>query len=163
MVLSEWREFPSAPCLAGKKNLMTARFSMLLKSRASLTWFVVSFLVGLRTYQHPDNTQSAETEIKFCTTATFWSCNFQKKSHFLKHLHYPYFLKMRLYYSRPHKPVHLPCTSHNVRNGKSTTITGQTSTFHVFTKVHTAMWWHHNLQRVLTRGFPKSADWQRTI
>ena len=30
-----WREFPSAPCLAGKENLMTARVSMLLKSRAS--------------------------------------------------------------------------------------------------------------------------------
>jgi len=30
--LSEWREFPSAPCLAGeKKNLMTASVSMLLK------------------------------------------------------------------------------------------------------------------------------------
>ena len=34
MFLSEWLEFPSAPCLAGKKNLMTARVSMLLKSRA---------------------------------------------------------------------------------------------------------------------------------
>jgi len=34
MFLSEWREFPSAPCLAGK-NLMTARVSMWLKSRAS--------------------------------------------------------------------------------------------------------------------------------
>jgi len=35
MFLSEWREFPSAPCLAGKKNLRTARVAMLLKSRAS--------------------------------------------------------------------------------------------------------------------------------
>ena len=36
MFLSEWREFPSAPCLERKKkNLMTARFSMLLKSHAS--------------------------------------------------------------------------------------------------------------------------------
>jgi hypothetical protein len=35
MFLSEWREFPSAPCLAGKKkNLMSPRVSMLLKSRA---------------------------------------------------------------------------------------------------------------------------------
>jgi len=33
--LSEWREFPSAPCLAGGWDLMTARVSMLLKSRAS--------------------------------------------------------------------------------------------------------------------------------
>jgi len=35
MFLSEWREFPSAPCLAGKRNLMTAHVSMLLKSRPS--------------------------------------------------------------------------------------------------------------------------------
>jgi len=36
MFLSEWREFPSAHCLAGgKKFLMTARVAMLLKSRAS--------------------------------------------------------------------------------------------------------------------------------
>ena len=54
MFLSEWHEFPSAPCLAGKKNLMTARVSMLLKSRASLTCFRACFLPGrLRTYQHP--------------------------------------------------------------------------------------------------------------
>jgi len=35
MFLSEWREFPWVPCLAGKKNLMTAHVSMLLKSRMS--------------------------------------------------------------------------------------------------------------------------------
>src|SRR5215468_7704336 len=35
MFLPEWREFRSAPCLAGKKNLKTARVSMLLKLRAS--------------------------------------------------------------------------------------------------------------------------------
>jgi len=47
MFLSEWCEFPSAPCLAGgKKNLMTARVLMLLKSRASLTCFRVCFLPG---------------------------------------------------------------------------------------------------------------------
>jgi len=33
--LSEWREFPYAPCLVEKKNEMTARVSMLLKPRAS--------------------------------------------------------------------------------------------------------------------------------
>ena len=33
--LSEWREFPSAPCLAGGGDLMTARVSILLKSHAS--------------------------------------------------------------------------------------------------------------------------------
>ena len=48
MFLSEWREFPSAPCPTGgkKKNLMTARFSMLLKSRASMTCFRACFLPG---------------------------------------------------------------------------------------------------------------------
>ena len=47
MFLSEWREFPSAPCLAeGKKYLMTARVSMLLKSRVSLTCFRACFLPG---------------------------------------------------------------------------------------------------------------------
>jgi len=43
MFLSEWHEFPSAPYLAGK-NLMTARVSMLFKSRASLTCFRTYFL-----------------------------------------------------------------------------------------------------------------------
>ena len=46
MFLSEWREFPSAPCLAGRKKMMTARVSMLLKSRASLTCFRARFLPG---------------------------------------------------------------------------------------------------------------------
>jgi len=46
MFLSELRKFPSAPCLAGGKNLMTARVSMLLKSRASLTCFQACFLPG---------------------------------------------------------------------------------------------------------------------
>jgi len=47
MFLLEWRECPSAPCLAGKKkNLMTARVSMLLKSRASLICFRICFIPG---------------------------------------------------------------------------------------------------------------------
>ena len=36
MILSEWREFPSTPCLAEKRNLVTTHVSMLLKWRASL-------------------------------------------------------------------------------------------------------------------------------
>jgi len=54
MFLSEWCQFPSAPCLGGKKTLVTARVSMLLKSRASLTCFRACFSswLGLRTYQH---------------------------------------------------------------------------------------------------------------
>jgi len=44
---SEWREFPSGPCLAGeKKNLIKARDSILLKSRSSLTCFRACFLPG---------------------------------------------------------------------------------------------------------------------
>ena len=46
MFLSEWREFPSAPCLTGKKNLMTAHILMLLKLCASLTCFRACFLPG---------------------------------------------------------------------------------------------------------------------
>jgi len=46
MFLSEWREFPSAPCLAGRKNSMIVRVSMLLKSHASLTCFRACFLPG---------------------------------------------------------------------------------------------------------------------
>ena len=48
MLLSEWREFPSALCLAGvsRENLMTSRVSILLKSRASLTCFRACFLAG---------------------------------------------------------------------------------------------------------------------
>jgi len=44
MFLSEWRQFPSVPCR--KKDLMTARVSMLLKSCASLTCFRACFLPG---------------------------------------------------------------------------------------------------------------------
>ena len=42
MFLSEWREFHSAPCLAGKKKV-TARVSKLLKSRASPDVFPFRF------------------------------------------------------------------------------------------------------------------------
>ena len=46
MFLSEWREFPPAPCLTEKKNWMTARVSMLLKSGASLTCVRACFIPG---------------------------------------------------------------------------------------------------------------------
>jgi len=54
MFLSEWLEFPSAPCVVEeKKNLMTARVSMLLKSpRPWHASELVSFLFGLRTHRH---------------------------------------------------------------------------------------------------------------
>ena len=55
MFLSEWREFPSAPCLAGKKKSWWQLASRCCWNRAR-PWHaskLVSFLVGLRTYQHP--------------------------------------------------------------------------------------------------------------
>jgi len=48
-----WISFGALPCRK-KKNLTTARVSMLLKSRTSLTCFRACFLPGwLRTYQYP--------------------------------------------------------------------------------------------------------------
>ena len=44
MSVSELHEFPSAPCLAGKKKLDES--SIMLKSRASLTCFRACFLPG---------------------------------------------------------------------------------------------------------------------
>jgi len=47
MFLSEWRAFPSAPCLAGReKKVDDSCVSMLLKSRASLTCFRACYLPG---------------------------------------------------------------------------------------------------------------------
>jgi len=56
MFLSEWREFPSAPCLAGGKKFDdSSRFDVVEIARVSDRYAseLVSFLVGLRTYQHP--------------------------------------------------------------------------------------------------------------
>ena len=55
MFLPEWREFPSAPCLAGKKKTWWQLASPCCWNRAR-PWHaseLVSFLVGLRVYQHP--------------------------------------------------------------------------------------------------------------
>ena len=55
MFLSEWREFPSAPCLAGKKKTWRQLVSRCCWNRAR-PWRASElffFLVGLRTYQHP--------------------------------------------------------------------------------------------------------------
>jgi len=52
MFLSEWREFPSAPCLAGKKKLDDgSRLDVVEIARVAN--MLPSFLVGLRTYKHP--------------------------------------------------------------------------------------------------------------
>ena len=54
MFLSEWREFPSASCLAGKGTWwqLASRFCWNRARRWHASEFV-SFLVWLRTYQHP--------------------------------------------------------------------------------------------------------------
>ena len=54
MFLSEWREFTSAPCLAGGKKTWWQLTSRCCWNRAR-PWYasgLASFLVGLRTYQH---------------------------------------------------------------------------------------------------------------
>ena len=55
MFLSEWREFPSAPCLArgGAALDDSSRLDVFFKSHRHASE-LVSFLVGLRTYQYPD-------------------------------------------------------------------------------------------------------------
>ena len=88
MSQSEWREFPSAPCLAGKKKLMTARASMLLKSRASLTCFRACFLPG-RAKDLPAPRYNAMvlclvqqrdyfTSIFYCDVTKFYGCSRMK-------------------------------------------------------------------------------------
>jgi len=56
MFLSEWREFPSAPCLAGKKKNKTwwelASRCCWNRARPWQASELVSYLAGLRTYQH---------------------------------------------------------------------------------------------------------------
>ena len=53
MFLSEWREFPSAPCLAGKETWwQLASRCCWNRARSWHASEIVSFLVGLRTYQH---------------------------------------------------------------------------------------------------------------
>jgi len=55
MFLSECREFPLAPCLAGKKKIWWQFASRCCWNRAHPLHAseLVSFLYGLRTYQHP--------------------------------------------------------------------------------------------------------------
>ena len=54
MFLSEWREFPSAPCLAEKKKPDSSRLDVVDIARVpDMLQSLFSFLVGLRTYQHP--------------------------------------------------------------------------------------------------------------
>jgi len=55
MFLSEWREFPSAPCLAEKKKIPWWQLASRCCWNRARSWHdseLVSFLVGLRTYQH---------------------------------------------------------------------------------------------------------------
>jgi len=54
MFLSEWREFPSALCLAGKETWWQLASRCCWNSaRPWPSSEIVSVLLGLRTYQHP--------------------------------------------------------------------------------------------------------------
>ena len=53
MFLSEWREFPSAPCLAEKKKLDSSRLDGVEIARVpNILPSLIPFLAVLRTYQH---------------------------------------------------------------------------------------------------------------
>jgi len=58
MFLSEWRKFSSAPCLAGGKKKLDDSLRLVVVEIARVLNMLpklVSFLVWLRTYQHPGN------------------------------------------------------------------------------------------------------------
>jgi len=82
MFLSEWREFLSAPCLE-KKNLMTARVSMLLKSRASLTCFRACFLP--RRAKDLSAPRVCTNKEKILIYASNNKPNVQKRNNFMEH------------------------------------------------------------------------------
>jgi len=69
MFLSEWREFPSVPCLAGKKNLDdSSRLDVVEIARVPDMFSELgSLLVGLRTYQHPGITVYRMSQLSFHT------------------------------------------------------------------------------------------------
>ena len=59
MFRSEWCEFPSAPCLAGGKEKLdgSSRLDVVEIARVlDIACELLSFLVGLRTYQHAGST-----------------------------------------------------------------------------------------------------------
>ena len=54
MFLSEWRQFPSAPCLAGRNAWWQLAYPCCWnRARPWHDFQLVSFLVGIMTYQHP--------------------------------------------------------------------------------------------------------------
>jgi len=61
MCLSKWREFPSAPCLAGKEKLddIASLDDVEIARVAPHASELLSFLVRLRTYQNPGISVSA--------------------------------------------------------------------------------------------------------
>jgi len=67
MFLSEWREFPSAPCLAEKKLDDSSRLYVVEIARIPNTLpSLFSFLFGLRTYQHAGIFQFPNTTDVLC-------------------------------------------------------------------------------------------------
>jgi len=91
MFLSEWREFPSAPCLRRKETWWELA-SRCCWNRAR-PWYaceLFSFLVGLRTYQHPRTRSLNKTQIiinkKMWSNTSLRICDIQSDQKVCVHL-----------------------------------------------------------------------------
>jgi len=81
MFLSEWFEFPLAPCLAGRKTWwQLASRCCWNRARSLHASELVSFLVGLRNYRHPGIYRTAMYEVR--VTCFMW-LSFRKFSNLL--------------------------------------------------------------------------------
>jgi len=86
MFLSEWREFPSVPCLAGKETWwqLGSRFCW-NRARPWHASELVFFLVGLRTYQHPGTTRPACLKLPVSLHTRFSARFIHKTGHLNKY------------------------------------------------------------------------------
>jgi len=124
MFLSEWREFPSAPCLAGGKTTwQVASGYCWNRARPWRASELVSFLVGVRTYQHPGN-WNRTTTIDFLRFQILHSLSFYRAFFFyLTNRHRPdallnYYHWNRLSWSL-HRLLNLPDTQGTTQRRRS--------------------------------------------
>jgi len=82
MFQSEWREFPSAPCLARKKPWwQLASWCCWNRARPSRASELFSLLVGLRIYQHPSSPPHTHTgTVMTAVIRRFFSAGLKCKS-----------------------------------------------------------------------------------
>jgi len=83
MFLSEWREFSSAHCLAGKETWwqLASRFCC-NRARPWHASELVSFLVGLRTYQHPGTEWANEDFMALLEVLYRYLCGGIQRDHY---------------------------------------------------------------------------------